>query len=132
MNPSQDPQKCVLVIEDDPGVCELLKNVLECEYHLSFLHSAVGALHAIKVVRPDVILCAHGLPIMGGYEFARQLCRAPETFAIPVIVMSGWDDGMGEERARRAGAAAFLPKPFLLAELREVIAQHVAEISLTE
>jgi len=125
-------EKVVLVIEDDPGVCELLNTVLKGDYQVSFLQSAIGALHVVKRVRPNVILCAGRLPIVGGYEFAAHLSRDPETVCIPVIVMSGWDDGTGEERARRFGAVAFLPKPFLLAELREIIGRHTSEILFAE
>ncbi len=99
---------------------------------MSVLHSAVEALRVLRDVRPDVVLCSGHLPVFGGYELAAYLSRDSETVCIPVIVMSGWEDGASEKRARCVGAAAFLPKPFLLSELREVIARHAGETALVE
>lgn len=124
------PLKSILIIDDDADVCELLGSVLSCDYQVHFLDSADKALRCVKCVRPSVILCDGSLPIISGYDLAAELGRDPETASIPVIVMSGWDDGTGEERARRVGAAGFLPKPFLLEELREVVARQVAQLSL--
>lgn len=128
----KEPEKTILVIENDPGVCELLHAVLKDDYEVSVLHSAIDALRVVKHVRPDVVLCAGHLPMLGGYELAACLSRDSETVCIPVIVMSPWEDGICEDRARCVGAAAFLPKPFLLSELREVIARHAAQTALVE
>lgn len=69
----------------------------------------------------DVLLMDVRMPRMGGVELLRHL-RAQPTFAsLPVIAMSAYSDALQEEEVRAAGADAFLPKPFTVADLREAL-----------
>lgn len=124
------PVNTILIIDDDAEVCVRIGNALGGDYQVHFLDSADRALRCVECVRPSVILCDGSLPVVSGYELAAALGRIPETASIPVIVMDGWNDGSGEERARRFGAVGFLPKPFLLSELQFIVARQAAQWSL--
>jgi CheY-like chemotaxis protein len=69
----------------------------------------------------DVLLMDIRMPRMGGIELLRFLRSDPRFADLPVIAMSAYSDELQEQEVRAAGAAAFLPKPFTIADLRAVL-----------
>ncbi|KAG5187586.1 two-component response regulator [Tribonema minus] len=70
---------------------------------------------------PDVIISDITMPGMDGYQLLQQLRSFPRLRAIPVIFLTA--RGMTQDRIAgyRAGAAAYLPKPFDPEELVSII-----------
>ena len=105
------------------------------EMYAFFLRSAGYAVHeaadggdALSIAvefRPDVIVMDLSLPSMDGWTAIAGLAATPETAGIPVVVLSAHTFPADEERARAAGAAAFLAKPCPPDEL----ARHVRRVS---
>jgi CheY-like chemotaxis protein len=105
------------------------------EMYAFFLRSAGYAVHeaadggdALAIAlefRPDVIVMDLSLPTMDGWTAIAGLAATPETAGIPVVVLSARTFPADEERARAAGAAAFLAKPCPPDEL----ARHVRRVS---
>jgi CheY-like chemotaxis protein len=62
-------------------------------------------------VQPDVVVLDLSLPGVDGYCLAAQLRAHPRTAHIPIVVLSAHAYPEDEQRARDAGAAAFLRKP---------------------
>jgi len=60
---------------------------------------------------------------MSGFELSEQL--AEDRTAIPIIFITAHDDARTRERVRRAGVAAYLPKPFDEQALLDAIAKAV-------
>ena len=60
---------------------------------------------------------------MSGFELSEQL--AEDRTAIPIIFITAHDDARTRERVRRAGVAAYLPKPFDEQALLDAIARAV-------
>lgn len=106
-------KRCTVLLVDD--VCD------SREMYAFFLRAAGYAVHeaadggdAVAVAlefRPDVIVMDLSLPSMDGWTAIASLAGNPETAAIPVVVLSAHTYPAGEQRAREAGAAAFLAKP---------------------
>lgn len=119
-------RKSVLVVEDDAGVSQVISAVLEDQYDVACTTSVSDALNAMQERRPDLVLCDGLLRSVDGYTFANQLRTNPATSALPVVITSGSPDSASAERALRVGAVAFLPKPFLIQELLEVVDTHAA------
>jgi CheY-like chemotaxis protein len=77
-------------------------------------HEAADGADAIALAadfRPDVIVMDLSLPSMDGWTAIAGLAADPETASIPVVVLSARTFPADEQRAREAGAAAFLAKP---------------------
>src|SRR5262245_3732843 len=115
----------VLVIEDDPEVLGIARDVLArhgyCAVPASDGRTALAVLAAIKVA---VILLDLVMPAMNGWEFLAARRTHPALAAIPVVVVSGFGavdglDGPGDW-------AEVVQKPFSTAQLVEVVSRQCA------
>ena len=83
------------------------------------------ALRIARHDQPDVILLDLQLPDMDGIDVCRRLKADPATRAIPVLMLTAFDDREARMAALRAGADDFLSKPIdelpLLARVRSVL-----------
>jgi ribonuclease P protein subunit RPR2 len=111
----------VLFVDDDPGLLTLLRTTFELiDIQLQEAHTAAAASAAVAARPPDVIVLDIGLPDLDGLTLCRQLKSDPATSWIGVVLLTGAGEE-AEEPARRAGADAFLRKPFSPLELLEVV-----------
>jgi CheY-like chemotaxis protein len=110
--------KHVLVIEDDPMICELLVAILHESYRVSTAHDGEGGLAQVTQDRPDLILCDMLMPGLHGTDVLRRLRNNPATAEIPVVLMSGHGDLIHDEAL---SPNAFVQKPFSPDEVLKVI-----------
>lgn len=86
-----------------------------------------AALAALDVVRPDLAICDGDMPGLDGFEVAARLRAVPAYAAMPVIILSRRaNERSAAERAKQAGVAELLPKPFAPSELLAVVNRLVA------
>lgn len=117
----------VLYIEDNPVNVRLVQKVLRLRpaVELIVVGSGEDGITAAGQDAPELILLDWRLPGIQGAEVLEALTGTPATAAIPVVVFSG-DSGREQVTAiLRAGAAAFLPKPFDLDDLLTVVDTHL-------
>lgn len=108
--------KLVLVVDDDEGLLETLRDLLEMEgYPVVLAHNGIEALEKLETLRPAVILLDLRMPRMDGIAFAREVHRRASLQSLYIIVMTA------NLYARRAvdamGANDFLAKPFDINDL---------------
>lgn len=116
--PAATPQ-CVLVIDDNERVRELLESILQAEgYRLEFAASGAAGLGLAAAVEPDVILLDVMMPGMDGFEVCHQLRADPELASVPVIMITALDDSDSRRRAITEMVDEFITKPFDATELR--------------
>ena len=88
------------------------------------------AVAKAREIRPDVILADVVMPGKNGYEVCEAVKSDPEIQHIPVLLLTGTFEAFDEERARAAGAAAHVSKPFeaqtLVEEVRRLLSQSSA------
>jgi response regulator RpfG family c-di-GMP phosphodiesterase len=101
----------ILVVDDDAAFRELLRTSLELAHvTVDEAGNATEAARRIAALHPDVIVLDVGMPGVDGITFCRGLKSDPRTRDIPVVLLTGNADA--ELEGWRAGAAAFLRKPF--------------------
>lgn len=113
-----EPLQTVLVVDDDPSVRSVLKQMLEKQGLI--VRTAPDGAHALDMVRseaPDLVLLDIMMPNLTGLDVCRQLKGALETRLIPVVLVTGLDDRADRLAGIEAGADDFLSKPFDRAEL---------------
>jgi CheY-like chemotaxis protein len=115
-------QTSVLVVDDEPDFCQVVKEILSIDGMLvSEAHSVVQALATLAHKAPDLVLTDVMMPDIDGLDLVRSLRSEPLWSGIPAVVVSARVLEEDREAALQAGANAFLPKPFTARELRETI-----------
>lgn len=107
-----------LVVEDDASLRKVVRACLE---GIGLLVIDVGngrsAIRQLTEHPPDIVCLDLMLPELSGYEIC-EIIRASATLnQIPVLVMSGRALPADRAHAEKAGASAYLIKPFTMAEL---------------
>lgn len=114
----------ILVIDDDDGVCEVLREALTDEgYAVATVPHGAAALELVRHHQPAVIVLDLRMPIMDGWSFADQYRRVAKPPA-SLILLSAMRDI--EESAKRLGAAGFIRKPFELDDVYSVIERCIS------
>jgi excisionase family DNA binding protein len=108
----------VLVVDDDPGVRDLVRANLEVEgYTVREAGSADEGMRQLEEETPDLILLDVMMPQVDGWEMLRRVQEQRGPAGIPVVMFSGQAE-VGDEAASR-GAQGFVGKPFDLQRLIE-------------
>ncbi len=105
----------VLVVDDDDSVRNLLVRYLGLEgYAVDAATEARSAVAAMLEHPPDLVLLDVMLPSQDGFDFLAQLRRSSD---VPVIMLTGRDEGSSRVLGLRLGADDYVVKPFSLDEL---------------
>jgi CheY-like chemotaxis protein len=119
-----DGERNVLVIDDDPSQAALITKVLKSEpYVFTVCNDAESALVLLNGAKAfDLIFCDFMLPGISGLQTVEYIRRSASGKTTPIIMMSahGGAYQVGD-RAKSAGANAFMAKPFTASELRRTI-----------
>ena len=103
----------VLIVDDDPGIREMLRTNLELEgYVVREAGSAAEGLDALNEEAPDLILLDVMMPQVDGWEMLRRVRERHGLDSIPVVMFSGKVDELDEASAEERGAQAFIGKGF--------------------
>ncbi|GAB4469606.1 MAG: hybrid sensor histidine kinase/response regulator [Anaerolineae bacterium] len=132
--PLREPHECkVLVVDDDPGIVELIRDMLALDGYQ--ILSAQGGLSALKMVAehsPDVVLLDVLLPDVDGITVCRKIKEDPKTHFLPVVLVTGVNDRARRIDGLRARADDFINKPFDQAELSVRVRSLIRTRQLTE
>ena len=108
----------VLYIEDNEDNIYMLKMRLEKKgFEVIIARDGQEGLNAIKTVSPDIVLLDVGLPIMDGYQVAKKAKSDPKISHIPIIMLTANALAEDREKALKAGADEYEPKPLNLQNL---------------
>ena len=106
----------VLVVDDDPGVREVVRANLELEgYTVREAGSADEGMRQLEEETPDLILLDVMMPQVDGWEMLRRVQEQHGPGGIPVVMFSGQAEA--DEEAATRGAQGFVGKPFDLQRL---------------
>jgi two-component system, response regulator PdtaR len=130
---SQPPFR-VVIAEDEALIRLDLKEMLEEEGYVVAGEAADGetAIALTKNLRPDLVILDVKMPVLDGISAAERI--AAEHLA-PIVILTAFSQRELVERARDAGAMAYLVKPFTKADLVpaiEIAASRFHEISALE
>jgi cyclic di-GMP phosphodiesterase len=115
----------ILLVDDEPALRELLRTTFEgADVSVDEASSALEAEARIRRRRPDVILLDLRMPGMSGAELCARLKAEERTKEIPIVLLTGADPEEAR-RAKRAGAAALVHKPFSPLDLLAVVERVV-------
>ena len=101
----------ISVVDDDESVREALESLLRSAgFKAEVFASAEQFLRSDRAREVDCLIADVRMPGMDGLELQRQL--AAGGFRLPIIFITAHGDELARAQALRAGAVAFLRKPF--------------------
>ena len=110
----------ILVVDDQPSIRGILETALsEAGADVWCVADGPTAITLLETADPELILLDLAMPGMNGWQVLEALSGTPRTAGIPVVLETSAEDFPSFERARRHGVAAFVNKPFRLAEVVE-------------
>lgn len=114
--------KKIIFADDDPTIQDVMQLILEDSYQVTTYNEGEPLLGNDYEV-PDLFLLDRQLPGMDGLDICRYLKKQRATKDIPVIIISA--SPHITTLAQSAGADDVIEKPFLIQELRQMIANHI-------
>ncbi|MBN8441713.1 MAG: PAS domain S-box protein [Thauera sp.] len=107
----------ILVVEDNPDLCQFLFDVLADDYQVIPAENGRRALDLVREQPPDLIITDLMMPAMDGERFVRALREELEC-SVPVMVLSARSDNALRETLLEELVQDYLTKPFSPQELR--------------
>lgn len=112
----QEQRFTVLVVDDDEGVRDSLKVILEDEYDVWEADGGKRALEVFMNMKPDLVFLDMVLPDMGGIEVLEKMnLMCPLT---PVVIFTAYSNITNAFQAIESGASDYIPKPFRVDEIK--------------
>jgi signal transduction histidine kinase/ligand-binding sensor domain-containing protein/DNA-binding response OmpR family regulator len=105
-------RKNILIIEDEPEIRFLLRNILRDDYIISEAEDGEKAIGFLQKVTPDLIICDVMMPNLSGLELCNKVKNTPATCHIPFIILSARDSLEQHMEGYEVGADAYIAKPF--------------------
>ncbi|RAQ97766.1 hypothetical protein A4R35_19660 [Thermogemmatispora tikiterensis] len=120
----------ILIVDDSPVCRTVLRIALSrAGYHVQTCCDGLSALSTLahlasKAAAPDLLILDWLLPHLSGLQLAsllRHQTRFPQLNHLPILMLSCRHGALDRLKARLAGASAFLPKPFTIADLLAIV-----------
>ena len=117
------PEKIRVLIADDHRMfAEALEAILATDQRLAVAGHAGDGAEAVRLAlktRPDVVLMDIAMPVMDGLQATKQIRKQWPTAC--VLMLTGSNSRIDVDRAREAGAAGYVTKERIAAELIDAI-----------
>jgi PAS domain S-box-containing protein len=120
--PIQKGTERILLVDDQDEIVQLSGKMLErLGYNVTTRTSSVEALEAFRTQpdKFDLVITDMTMPNMTGDKLAGELIKIRSD--IPIVLCTGFSEGMSEERAASLGIKGFLMKPVVMKELSSEI-----------
>ena len=119
-------QPYVLIVEDEPGIAELLDyNLKSSGFDTGIASDGDEAEMALAERLPDAVLLDWMLPGVSGIELCRRIRRRPASRTLPIILLTARGEEADRVRGLDSGADDYVTKPFspneVIARLKAVL-----------
>jgi len=116
----------ILVVDDEPFVCDAVKMMLTFDGHeVQTATNGADALSLYDQQKFDLVITDFAMPKMKGDEFAAAIkARNPQQ---PVVMITAYAEMLQSSGTVLSGVDFILSKPFFLDNLREAIAKTVPQ-----
>ena len=123
--PNMKSKGSILIVDDEFGVRESLRILLQPYYEIS---TAQGGEEVLKVIRErkiDLITLDLNMPKLSGIETLREIRKIDSE--VPVIIITGYGTQKDEKEAFHYGVTDFISKPFNTSSIISVIDRILEE-----
>ena len=122
-----EEKKCILVVDDEPGVRALLGRILQNEgYEVVSAQNGQEALDIYREKEPDLLMLDISMPELDGFQVLGALRKISD---VPVIMLTAKLDAVNASNAFSLGADDYIRKPF---HKQELLARVKVKLRRTE
>lgn len=121
----------VLVVEDDPEILRLMKQILSRDFLVHTAASAEDALQILRTEKVNAVVSDHMLPAMSGVELLTQVTSLQPDAARVLVTASNRVD-TAQDAVNVARVRRFLTKPFRAAELLSTVGEAIHEVAVSK
>ena len=109
----------ILIVEDQPDICKLIRMTLEfSDFEIHEAHDGESGLNMARAVMPQVMLLDVMMPgLLDGYQVCARIKQDPAMAHIKVIMLTARGQASDLDSGESAGCDAYLVKPFSPLEL---------------
>ncbi|MEK8024208.1 MAG: response regulator [Candidatus Hydrogenedentota bacterium] len=116
----------ILIVEDEKYIREMIAyNLVREMFYVTSVSTGESAISIARARLPNIILLDLMLPGIDGFEVCRRLKQDAVTAKIPIVIVSARTDPEDQKNGFRAGAAAYVTKPFrprsLIDKVRKIL-----------
>lgn len=107
----------MLIVDDNPEMLDYIRKIMESKYVVHTAENGQDALEILKDHDINIIICDWMMPVMDGLTLLRKIRGNVTTSHIPFIMLTAKTDTESKVESMRAGADAYVEKPFSMAFL---------------
>lgn len=127
----QSASKTILIVDDDPDICELLRELLVARDRVVFTVSTLlKACEVLQREKIDLMLLDLILPDGSGIDLLTSLKASLNGERPVTIIMTAYGTWETHVKANSLGAYYFLDKPFKITQIRTLVDQALREKTL--
>ena len=115
-------KKRILVCDDEEGIRESLKLILEKDYDIFFAESGDEAIEKSKTNKADIVILDIKMPKKDGLETLKELKKLNPSSK--VIIATGYKSADIAQEAMRLGASDYIVKPFNRDNITKLVQKH--------
>ncbi len=120
--------KEILVVDDQPQISKLLNDLLTnagYKVYVAF-NGEIGYKKALEI-KPDLIVMDIMMPVMSGFDAAKEIRKYPELENIPIIFLTARGLESDKLEAEKLGAVAFVTKPFSPKQFVQIVKKQLGD-----
>jgi len=123
-------KKKVLIVDDEPGVRQLVQRILSKSYAVLEAQDGAEAVDISRSQKPDIILMDMMMPKVDGLTACYVIKKDEATKQIPVVMITAVGYDLNKKLSQNImGADGYITKPFTPQDLQSAIDQFCGESS---
>ncbi len=110
----------ILVIDDEEGVRELLRDILtDASHEVEVARNGGEGITLFREKEFDLVFTDLGMPVMSGWEVAEKVKSINEK--VPVALITGWNVSLEESEKHDKGISLVIQKPFKMEQILNLV-----------
>lgn len=112
----------VLVVDDNKDVADSLAMLIQVMGHdATQVYDGLSAVETAAKLAPDVVFLDLGMPLVDGFDVARQLNATYQSPDLRLVAVTGYSDQAHFKAAAEAGFTDYLVKPYVSDDVIKIL-----------